>query len=118
MSFFEFLQQIYHKNLQGYTALNGGIDKFLYNGSKITQEIKGKLSFPTNSYAFVLQKGENNVFFSKEVLGYYNNDYDITNFSTETYLHNSAIPRERLHPFTKYPIFEQMLLSYIVMVEI
>ena len=49
LSFFEFLQQIYHKNLQGYIALNGGIEKFLYNGSKITQKILGKLRFPNNS---------------------------------------------------------------------
>ena len=93
LSFFEFLQQIYHKNLQGYIALNGGIEKFLYNGSKITQKILGKLRFPNNSYAFVLQKGEDKVFFSKEVLGYHDDNFEITNFSVETYLHNSAMPR-------------------------
>lgn len=92
LSFFEFLQQIYHKNLQGYITLNEGIDKFLYNGSKITQEIEGKLSFPNNSYAFVLQKGEDKVFFSKEVLGYHDDNFEIANFSVETCLHNSAMP--------------------------
>ena len=94
LSFFELLQNIYRKNLQGYVALNGGVDKFLYNGSKVTQEIEGKLTFPANSYSFTLKKGENNLTFSKETLSYYdNNYYEMSNFSTETYLHSSGMPR-------------------------
>lgn len=94
LSFFELLQNIYRKNLQGYVALNGGVDKFLYNGSKVTQEIEGKLTFSANSYSFTLKKGENNLTFSKETLSYYdNNYYEMSNFSTETYLHSSGMPR-------------------------
>ncbi len=94
LSFFELLQNIYRKNLQGYVALNGGVDKFLYNGSKVTQEIEGKLTFSANSYSFTLKKGENNLTFSKEILSYYdNNYYEASNFSTETYLHSSGMPR-------------------------
>jgi conserved domain protein len=93
LSFFEFLQQIYNKNLQGHIALNGGVDKFLYNGSEVTQEIEGKLTFPTNAYSFILKKGENNLRFSKEILSYYDNNYEVSNFSTETYLHSSGMPR-------------------------
>jgi len=93
LSFFELLQNIYRKNLQGYVALNGGVDKFLYNGSKVTQEIEGKLTFPTNSYSFILKKGENNLAFSKEILSYRDNNYEVSNFSTDTCLHNSRIPR-------------------------
>ena len=93
LSFFEFLQQIYSKNLQGHIALNGGVDKFLYNGSEVTQEIEGKLTFPTNSYSFILKKGENNLTFSKEILSYYNDNHEVSNFSTETYLHSSRMPR-------------------------
>ena len=92
LSFFEFLQQIYNKNLQGHIALNGGVDKFLYNGSEVTQEIEGKLTFPTNAYSFILKKGENNLRFSKEILSYYDNNYEVSNFSTETYLHSSGMP--------------------------
>lgn len=94
LSFFELLQNIYRKNLQGYVALNGGVDKFLYNGSKVTQEIEGKLTFSANSYSFTLKKGENNLTFSKETLSYYdNNYYEVSNFSSETYLHSSGMPR-------------------------
>lgn len=94
LSFFELLQNIYRKNLQGYVALNGGVDKFLYNGSKVTQEIEGKLTFPANSYSFTLKKGENNLTFSKETLSYYdNNYYEMSNFSSETYLHSSEIAK-------------------------
>lgn len=93
LSFFELLQNIYRKNLQGYVALNGGVDKFLYNGSKVTQEIEGKLTFSANSYSFTLKKGENNLTFSKEILSYYDNNYEVSNFSTETYLHSSGMPR-------------------------
>ena len=94
LSFFELLQNIYRKNLQGYVALNGGVDKFLYNGSKVTQEIEGKLTFPANLYSFTLKKGENNLTFSKETLSYYdNNYYEVSNFSSETYLHSSGMPR-------------------------
>ncbi|WP_288897095.1 AAA family ATPase [uncultured Capnocytophaga sp.] len=89
LSFFELLQNIYRKNLQGYVALNGGVDKFLYNGSKVTQEIEGKLTFPANSYSFTLKKGENNLTFSKETLSYYDNNYEVSNFSSETYVHSS-----------------------------
>ena len=89
LSFFELLQNIYRKNLQGYVALNGGVDKFLYNGSKVTQEIEGKLTFSANSYSFTLKKGENNLTFSKETLSYYDNNYEVSNFSSETYLHSS-----------------------------
>ncbi|WP_278590036.1 AAA family ATPase, partial [Capnocytophaga ochracea] len=96
LSFFELLQNIYRKNLQGYVALNGGVDKFLYNGSEVTQEIEGKLTFPTNTYSFILKKSENSFVFSKEILGYdgsYTNDFEVSNFSTETYLHSLGIPR-------------------------
>ena len=93
LSFFELLQNIYRKNLQGYVALNGGVDKFLYNGSEVTQEIEGKLTFPANSYSFALKKGENNLTFSKEILSYYENNYEVSNFSSETYLHSSGMPR-------------------------
>ena len=95
LSFFEFLQQIYNKNLQGHIALNGGVDKFLYNGSEVTQEIEGKLTFSSNAYAFTLKEGENNLTFSKETLSYKKDNYEVSNFSTETYLHSLGIPRAK-----------------------
>ena len=105
LSFFELLQNIYRKNLQGYVALNGGVDKFLYNGSKVTQEIEGKLTFSANSYSFTLKKGENNLTFSKEILSYYDNNYEVSNFSSETYLHSSESAkyiRDYLEEVRKY----------------
>ena len=95
LSFFEFLQQIYSKNLQGHIALNGGVNKFLYNGSEVTQEIEGKLTFSSNAYSFTLKEGENNLTFSKEILSYYDDNYEVSNFSTETYLHSLGIFRAK-----------------------
>ena len=52
LSFFTFLGQLYDQNLQDYIAQQGGIDKFLHKGRKVTQEIVFKLPFnsKTNGY--------------------------------------------------------------------
>ena len=45
LSFFNFLKQIYNKNLQEFVALKG-IDTFLHKGDKVTEEISTHLYFP------------------------------------------------------------------------
>ncbi len=96
LSFFEFLQNIYKKNLKEYVALRGGTDKFLFKGDKFTTEINCKLSFKnTNAYSFTIKKGEDAFVFTKEELWYHNtrlNDIstvtmrpnDISNYRTES----------------------------------
>ncbi len=43
-----------YASLQSFIKDSGGIDDFLFNGPKITQEIEAKLHFGSNGYAFRL----------------------------------------------------------------
>ena len=80
LSFFEMLKIIYDQKLKEYVALKGGADKFLYNGSKVTEEIETKLNFGNNNaYSFTLKKGDDDFVFIKEFLFHnYGNPLDIT----------------------------------------
>lgn len=72
LSFFDFLKQVYNRNLQEYVALKG-IDTFLHKGDKITQEICTHLYFPdSNGYSFTIKKGEAGFVFTDE--GIWNNN--------------------------------------------
>ena len=70
LSFFEFLNNLYERKLTEYIALNGGEDKFLHHGGKVTQQIEATLSFDNkiNEYAFTLEKGEDKLVFKRENL--------------------------------------------------
>lgn len=99
LSFFELLKNIYARNLQEYIALKGGIDRFLYQGSKITSEISSHLKFPnTNGYSFTLKAGDGNFIFTKEGLWYGKNPYcnnptDIASLTGESNLRFDTMPR-------------------------
>ena len=84
LSFFDFLKNMYHQNLQEYVALRGGVDKFLHHGSKVTDEISAKLWFPSNGYYFSLKQGDNIFIITGE--GTLNDKQHHTNisFSTES----------------------------------
>lgn len=45
LSFFELLKNMYLQRLKEYVALHGGMDKFLFAGSKITDTIYSHLDF-------------------------------------------------------------------------
>jgi predicted ATPase len=70
ISFFEFLNRLYNRNLNDYIALKGGEDKILYNGKKITDKISFKIEFDngTNGYSAVLQAGDSGFVFTDERL--------------------------------------------------
>lgn len=100
LSFFEFLKHIYNRNLQEYIALKGGIDKYLYEGRKVTSEISTKLFFPnTNAYSFTLKAGEESFIFTKEELWYdnprYINPFGIATTNSESNLRLQTIERAR-----------------------
>ncbi len=97
LSFFDFLKQIYNRNLQEFVALKG-VDKFLHKGNEITNEISTYLSFEeTNGYSFTLKKGDTGLIFTKEGMWYNNphleNPIDIASLSHESSLRFNTKPR-------------------------
>ena len=98
LSFFEFLKNIYNRNLKEYIALRGGIEKFLYKGQKVTSKIVSKIDFPnTNGYSFTLKKGLDSLIFTNEGLWYKNpfveNPIEINSVSGESGLRYSTVAR-------------------------
>lgn len=83
LSFFEFLNRLYEQKLTEYVALNGGIDKFFFQGSKTTESIYANITFQDNFYLFNLKEGDNKFVFSKEGLGYHKDYYNIAQFGNE-----------------------------------
>ena len=98
LSFFDFLKQIYNRNLQEFVALKG-IDTFLHKGDKITQEISTHLYFKnTNGYSFTIKKGDAGFIFTEEGMWYSRNTYfndnaPIASFGTESTLRFQTMPR-------------------------
>jgi predicted ATPase len=111
LSFFDFLKQIYQRNLQEFVALKG-IDNMLHKGEKITDSISAHLYFPhSNAYSFTLKKGETGLIFTNEGLWYdnphYPNPFRIESFSNESNLRFQDAPRAKyirnyLSQLTKY----------------
>ncbi len=112
LSFFDFLKQVYNRNLQEFVALKG-IDTFLHKGDKITQDISTHLYFKnTNGYSFTIKKGESGFIFTEEGMWYSNNPYagnnaPIASFGPESALRFQTMPRatyirEYLDQLAKY----------------
>jgi predicted ATPase len=109
LSFFEFFNNLYEKKLEQYISLNGGEDKMLHHGSKVTGLIYSKLSFgnEVNSYSFQLEKAIDGLVFTKEILWYNDNEWNITEYKKESSIKDSAIFRAKhirkyLNSFKKY----------------
>ena len=68
LSFFEFLNNLYERKLTEYIALNGGEDKFLHHGPKVSDLITAQLLFNNkrDGYSFGLKKGVNGLIFQFE----------------------------------------------------
>lgn len=98
LSFFVLLKTIYVQDLRRSVALGGGVDRFLFNGHKITSEISSKLTFDSNAYSFAITAGDDGFIFTKEGLWYDKNPFrgnpvDISNMSSESQLQFSTEPR-------------------------
>lgn len=87
LSFFDLLKNMYRQNLQEYVALRGGVDKFLFNGRKITGEISAKLWFRTSGYSFTLKTGEEAFVIRGEEL--WNKDHTIVPTYEASFLNES-----------------------------
>ncbi len=65
ISFFDFLNRMYNQKLNEYVALNGGANKFLHKGQKITDSIFFKSKFGRNTYAVYISLGSEGGFIVK-----------------------------------------------------
>jgi len=95
ISFFEFLNRLYDQKLKEYVELNGGVDKFLHKGSKVSQEISSKVSFNNgeHAYSFTLTKGIDRFVFTKENLWYKSHQWEIATYESEGKINNENSPR-------------------------
>ena len=87
--FFEFLKNLYRRNLQEYVALRGGLNKFLHHGQKVTDKIDFKVAFENdqNGYAATLKAGENGFIVTDERLFFQGREgRNINNSGTEANL--------------------------------
>ena len=113
LSFFTLLRNIYARNLQQYVGLNGGADRFVHHGGKVTSSIYAKLHFQnTNAYSFELTIGHDGFVYTHEGL-WYNKcfsmppEVDISNYGTESTLQHKTLKRaeyirEYLRALQKY----------------
>jgi len=83
ISFFKFMKKILDKDLQFYTAQQGGANKMLHFGSKQTSELSFNLEFNPNGYATTLVIGNQDNFIFKE-------EETSINTSIKNYLPNNA----------------------------
>ena len=92
LSFIEFLNHLYERKLTKYIDLNGGEDKFLHHGSKITEQLQATLSFnnQVNGYSFTLEKGTEGLLFKREYLLYHNHPVNIAEFAKESNIKTSV----------------------------
>ncbi len=72
ISFFDFLNRLYNKNLNEYIALTGGENKILHKGQKVTDTISFKVEFENgnNGYSVNLKLGSDGLIFIDERLFY------------------------------------------------
>lgn len=70
ISFFDFLNRLYNRNLNEYIALKGGENKILHKGQKTTDEIEFKVEFDNgnNGYSAKLKLGVDGLIFTQEKL--------------------------------------------------
>lgn len=72
ISFFDFLNRLYNRNLNDFIALTGGENKILHKGQKITDTISFKVEFENgkNGYSANLKLGSDGLIFTDERLIY------------------------------------------------
>ena len=91
ISFFEFLNKLYERKLNEYIQLTGGEDKILHKGKKVTDTISFKLDFNSgiNDYAVTMVLSNDGFIFTKELLFYEGNPWDISILGKESQIKHS-----------------------------
>ena len=83
LSFFELLGYAFEQRLAPYVASRGGVDRLLFQGRKVTEQIYAQLSMENNSYGLILQESDGKLIVAREILGYHNDLQIINEFSPE-----------------------------------
>ena len=91
ISFFTFLNRLYNKKLNDYIEISGGANKILHKGKKHTDRISFKIEFDNgqNGYSATLVSGVDGFVFTKEILYYKGNGWDISSSSKEALIKDS-----------------------------
>lgn len=84
LSMFEMLNNAFEQRLANYVATLGGVDKLLFHGRKVTDQIEAQLTMGHNSYMLRLQEADGKLIVADERLGYYNDSVSISQFTPET----------------------------------
>lgn len=71
ISFFKFMKKILDKDLQFYVSQQGGANRILHFGSKITQQLKFGLYFPPNAYSCTLVPDISDSLIFQEEISYF-----------------------------------------------
>lgn len=97
ISFFDFLNRLYHRKLNDYIALKGGANKILHKGQKKTHSISFQISFNKgqNTYSVTLALGINGFIFIQEDLGYNQNHWNISQSEKEARVKISDVYRAK-----------------------
>jgi predicted ATPase len=87
LSFFEFLNKLYERNLQEYVALNGGMEKMLHGGLNGAKAISSSIVFSKgiSEFSFNLERGLVSFVFTEEDLRYINFHKKVATFDSESY---------------------------------
>lgn len=86
ISFFDFVNRIYNRKVNDYIALNGGDNKVLHKGKKVTDTISFRIEFNKrqNGYSAKLESGTDGFIFTDERLIYKGDKgVDISHSNTE-----------------------------------
>lgn len=84
LSMFEMLNNTFEQRLANYVAISGGVDKLLFQGRKVTDQIEVQLTMEHNYYNLRLQEADGKLIVADERLGYYSNSVSISQFTPET----------------------------------
>ena len=88
LSFFEMLRCIYDNRLAEYIGLNGGAERFLHKGPKVTNRINASLVLNNVAYQFELRESDGHFVFAKEGIIGPDGNYSL---SVQRYTNESSI---------------------------
>lgn len=83
LSFFELLNAAYEQRLEDFVGKSSGVEKFFYEGLKVTESISAVMTFSANTYSIEMVESNGQLAFSHERLGYRNSKLDIAHYGKE-----------------------------------